>query len=998
MAALPQEPLAAAAATMMPVRTVPVLPPESSVEWEPQQEGAQATEAPTRAWPPVPVAPPPEELALGGGSQLASLARGVEMHVQQLNAACVERWGYPAGVDSEQILREVASFRQAMQERLSQLRPEQDASAGTVHEALRQSLSSAQRRCASLNEDMLRVADANEELMSSMQTVKATNRRLADQLQTQGDEIAQLTKLRLVDEERIDELSQRNREECLRWRADLEERIRSSEAEVAALYQDRRASLVAKLQEVRRGLRLLTPRLQGLRRLQAAAASEARAGLAEWRSDVFERIAGRLAERFASQRRADEGRLLQLDDEIHAKSAKLAFEREARQREANAHRQRESELAAEGRELAGRAEGELARLRAELTAAETLREAEARGAEQDRQAVCRRLRELVTSTASLDVQLESLRGTALALEEQRVRKEAERQRLDEELHAAKQRLQRSDEALEKAVANNEELRRQMEAQRAQAHASRSRAIGDCSQQAEAELAGLVTNQRRESLALAERMQGLEQELAARAAEAARLQLTTESKGAERAALQRECALWRAQEELAASLRAEVERDFTEAKEEWDRQLQQLQAQSTALTDRQLAMEDELRSSQGAANDFRRSAGQQAAKTQAEATALEAKVQEANEALGTTKRALQEKVSMLAAVRSEAGSLRAKAALARDDLERQLMQLAEDGRRARERLLTEAGAERQRAQRAELECEELRRVGQTAFEEAQTEPRAQVATMERELQDLRDKHNAEKCQLGMTFETNRKQLDSMEVDLTRMKDLLEEAERQLQAETAALQTAREARKMREEELEKDLASERERLAASWARQGRRAATAAACGEEQARQRKEVERLAAECEQEAREGEMELENLRKQCAGVLAARKDVMRDELERQSQVLEAAELENRRLRRSVAGMRSSSPTGAAGAAAVAAAGASASGGFAAVGSTHGVAAGHDVAAGAVGATTTGEPKARYSIEDSRWDVQDSIGRMQWHTDRLRRELHQQQRPGGALAW
>ena len=53
------------------------------------------------------------------------------------------------------------------------------------YEVLRQSLHEAQKRCQAYNENMLRVAHANDELAQTLNTVKNTNKRLVDQLQYQ---------------------------------------------------------------------------------------------------------------------------------------------------------------------------------------------------------------------------------------------------------------------------------------------------------------------------------------------------------------------------------------------------------------------------------------------------------------------------------------------------------------------------------------------------------------------------------------------------------------------------------------------------------------------------------------------------------------------------------------------------------------------------------------------------------------------------------------------
>jgi len=61
---------------------------------------------------------------------------------------------------------------------------------------LRQSLAESQKRCQAYNDNMLRVANSNDELAGTLNTVKNTNNRLVDQLARQSEEVDQLTQQR----------------------------------------------------------------------------------------------------------------------------------------------------------------------------------------------------------------------------------------------------------------------------------------------------------------------------------------------------------------------------------------------------------------------------------------------------------------------------------------------------------------------------------------------------------------------------------------------------------------------------------------------------------------------------------------------------------------------------------------------------------------------------------------------------------------------------------
>merc|ERR1719188_1297089 len=89
------------------------------------------------------------------------------------------------------------------------------------YEVLRQSLHESQKRCQAYNENMLRVAHANDELAQTLNTVKNTNKRLVDQLQYQSEEVNQLIQQRLLDEEKLDYMNKSFEKEQDNWRSEI---------------------------------------------------------------------------------------------------------------------------------------------------------------------------------------------------------------------------------------------------------------------------------------------------------------------------------------------------------------------------------------------------------------------------------------------------------------------------------------------------------------------------------------------------------------------------------------------------------------------------------------------------------------------------------------------------------------------------------------------------------------------------------------------------------
>jgi len=163
----------------------------------------------------------------------SQLRRVVELHIRQLSSLVTTGWtpeGYrrlrnsietfDAEVKNRCVLTD-ADLRQIKAGGASGGKDTQQRS----YELLRQSLHEAQKRCASYNDNMLRVAHANDELAGTLNTVKNTNKRLVDQLQYQSDEVSTLIQQRLQDEEKLDRLKKQFEKEQDAWRSEVGQKL-----------------------------------------------------------------------------------------------------------------------------------------------------------------------------------------------------------------------------------------------------------------------------------------------------------------------------------------------------------------------------------------------------------------------------------------------------------------------------------------------------------------------------------------------------------------------------------------------------------------------------------------------------------------------------------------------------------------------------------------------------------------------------------------------------
>ncbi|CAE8741112.1 unnamed protein product [Polarella glacialis] len=725
-------------------------------------------------------------------ANLESFAHGLEVSMRQLRTACnaadSESHLTSPRAGTEKLLRGVGSFCDDIQEKLKRSRiAPQATGAARTYDVLRQSLTSAQRRCAAMNEDMLRVADGNEELMSSLQVVKDTNRRLVDQIQAQNSEIAELTQLRLEDEAQFEDLLSDLKAEREHQRQELEQRLQTSVADCQAGFREEQTRIAGQLQAVRGSLRTLAAQLTGLRRLHAATAEDVRANLTQWRDDALKQIGRQILDGLVTYQDQGAEQLAQLEDTAHALRARLTAEKEAGSREAEAWSTRGRELEIDGRTLASRASEDSLRVARELSAAEAAREQCRASSVQEQRRFAAQLQELAVGGASLTVILDDIRGQVDSFEVGYRQAQEKLRQLDEEHQAASQRLREEDEALDVAVASNQGLRRQMEAQRVDAQESCEDALKESQAKFEAELEGLLRLQQQEVHGLEAKLQDAEKEFADKASEVVSLELQEDQFAAERLSLERERSLWKAQQELAKKLRQEVDRELLQARKAWEEQLKELREEEVQVASSLQGLQADLNGAWNTTSGFQQESEKKASEAQKRVRSLEAELHEVKSMLGPVRHALQQKVAALSSARGEAGEQRALALESQDELEQNLDSLTQETTDARSRLEADLAVERERLRRARAECEELQR---KALASTWGSDSCTAGRLSGDFQDIRDERRkaASRC-AQQDAEAERRRADTAETEVKQAQLQLDEQERQLQDEASKLRASR-----------------------------------------------------------------------------------------------------------------------------------------------------------------------------------------------------------------
>lgn len=369
--------------------------------------------------------------------------------------------------------------------------------------------------------------------------------------------------------------------------------------------------------------------------------------------------------------------------------------------------------------------------------------------------------------------------------------EAERQTLDDEIMQLRTQIRESDEALDRAVANNEQLRKQMETQRLECREQSDKDLQLTQHTFEERLSQLIVNQKLDDTQAEERIKSLQQKLYQVTEQLADKNYQQELASDKRASLQREGAQWKAQQELAEKIRADLEREWTEAHTEWSKVCAELQLGCDDGLSKKQASDAEIHTLKMTLDELVRSTKARESQTHAYLDQLQSKNREVETLLTETKTALKDRTMTLAQVRSDHQAQQGALLERRSNLEAELQHFMEQYVIDKERLENDMHREKLAAEGFFNEYMTLRMNQEKTFHEAQQDPAMKINALDQALHELGERHRSDFHHANLKKESYQKQIESLETELNRVQELLNEGEKKLQIETAGMKAARQA---------------------------------------------------------------------------------------------------------------------------------------------------------------------------------------------------------------
>jgi hypothetical protein len=449
---------------------------------------------------------------------------------------------------------------------------------GSSYDVLRNSLETEQRRCESLNNDMVFQAEANDELVETLNTVKDANKRLLEQIRTQTAEISQLTQLRVNDEARIDQMNRKHEVDREAVRAETSRQVlavrEAGNERHNLVYQQ----LSDKLRYVKTRADLMR---EDTRRLQNDL--QARQGEVVSLVDVMQaQMAGAerdLASQCSLPLKLHEKRMEAGREHICDLEVRLAAEQEARQAESLSWSLKHGALVTDRDGIEARMARDVTLLNTRLQATERHTSVERNGTEEERAGLERQLEDYPQQRSHRQVSLEQLQRDIVALETAQSAVLSENTGLEQSIIELRRHIRESDDALAAAVSGNEHLRELMEEQRLRFQDKNEVDLADCRASYEQKLADMRKTAEADAAMTGQQIEAMEQDMRLQDDDLERFRLQLEAILLDCTNFERDSATWKGQFDACSVSLDGADKMFQEEKHKFTHERLKLQTAS-----------------------------------------------------------------------------------------------------------------------------------------------------------------------------------------------------------------------------------------------------------------------------------------------------------------------------------------------------------------------------------------------------------------------------------
>jgi len=724
----------------------------------------------------------------------AQLRRIVELHIRQLSSLVSVQWTPESFARLKNSLK---TFDQEIKGRcvltdgdLRQMKANTSSGDATgdaqsrSYEVLRQSLHEAQKRCQAYNENMLRVAHANDELAQTLNTVKNTNKRLVDQLQYQSEEVNNLIQQRLLDEEKLDYMKKQFEKEQDNWRSEIGNKLDDLQGLQEEKFNNMKSQLTSKLGNCVMKLKQYAGDTQIIKGLQEEVKNDLKNMNDHVNHDLRKaiRVFSDQLHNLATKRTEE---ITKLNDMVHKVSIELAAKKELREKDSEHWSGKYNLLLKEKDELAQQMDEDIMRVNAEIAEHDKERSAAQREFEDARRTLHADAEELERKKAALTGMIETARRHCVQLDAANARLEEDRCQLVDQEKQLRNDIRESDTALADAVAGNERLREQMEEARVQAQQTNERDQGVCRDSYEQKIKDQKGTHEQNVAFMEQQVRSLEASVASRYGDVDEARHGCDKLQVESTNMQRDVAYWQSQHELSATDLKALESECKEAKTTWEKEKLAAEEHMNDLIIKRQNLELSMRQQQESYDDFLALSRDNLRDKKRYMDTLGQRVRESETELMKVKEQLKVATNDLAHIKREEANMIARQLEAQHELEKAFqntVRVAEEERSSYENTLLQ---ERRDAQQLYENFNRVREEQALTFQKWAEAPNQKISSLEREILELQDKAKMELSTLQASVKSTNKQVESFEAEVARLTELYEESQAACNREREAL---------------------------------------------------------------------------------------------------------------------------------------------------------------------------------------------------------------------
>lgn len=832
--------------------------------------------------------------------EIDALKRLVETNVLRLNGL------FQSGDPSRERLRSAlmgfdAELRGKLDTDISDIR--EGVPSEATYEVLRGSLQESQRRCQVLNGDMLRVADSNEELMSTLRALKGTNKRLVEEVQKQTEELNMLASQRLLDQENLQRLEDAFTHEKQLWQQAAQRCVDEESTKKEEDFHIMESKFKEKLHDLWRQGKGLLAQAATKKQMQSQLRGDV-ANCSQVTQTDFKNFERQLQDQITTKAKHYSAEISKLKDKKHNLNVKLQAEKEMREHEVESWRSRYSVLTTEKNDLVAKGDLEVSQLQAKLATLHKTREVEWESHKKDRLKLQEQLSGLTKDVALFEAMTQTARTRGLSLEGAVAQKEGERVRLSETSDSLCQQIRESDEALGEAVRSNEALREQMEVQRLDSHSANERDLKLCRDMYEKRLEVAGQNYMVEMSDLHQTIHQLEEALGLKSGD---LQVTRDNLGEitiMRDQSHRENSNWKSQHELAEKLRNEVDQEFNKFRQESGTVIRRLQEALDESSSKKAQLDAQNTTLVNELNEVRRNAQSHDQQNRARVESLTDFQKEAAEDLRNTRSSLAVAERDVASAKAESSLKHQQLSERRTQLDQEITKIAVEAEAEMKDLTRSHQAEKFNAQGLRDSLEKLKEDSDNSRRLAVEQPQMHLKTMETGIADIKTRSEAELRSVRSKFEANQLKIQELELELGKAQSKLGQMEQEIKDTTGNLEMTKRTNTSKRESLdrEKELKSTELRQAQQRIQQKNDQVKSATRAGEEIRKRmiREIEEVKSEISKTANKKESESQSMKSEFTLAIEENERTRQNEVATIREKVEGLSRENEHLRQIVA--------------------------------------------------------------------------------------------------